>query len=289
MLSAADIQFEPTAANKVIPLTSSIVAMTSGDAAFNAEVLGAVLGEVQATISARPEEWVSIKDVADRCAYHRNEIKAKRAERSLLAPLGLTRDTFLRRQQEMAPELVRDLARDLINFAVPHASVIITGSDPTGLHIYVVSDGEVTCHDTIGFAAIGTGARHAQSQFMHARYSVQSDPITTILLIHAAKRRAERAPGVGTGYDLFMVRRELGSFTTITSDLLSTLDKAYVRLARVEERALADARGSIAKFFDKMDDKAAVGQRAPPAAEPAELAESRANIGTEPANGTSGE
>jgi len=192
-------------------------------------------GEIQAAINAAPTNWLRIEDLAARCAFFRNEVKSRRAERAILAPIGLTRDTFIRRQREMDPQLIKDLTRDLINYFVPSTSVIVTGSDPTGLHIYVVEDGQVHCLDTIGFAAIGTGARHAQSQLMHAGYSPTAELSDTLSLIHAAKRRAERAPHVGAGYDLFMVRPELGSYSPLRGpELLRTLDQSYARLVRLD-------------------------------------------------------
>src|SRR5207245_4327722 len=40
---------------------------------------------------------------------------------------------------------------------------IIAGVDDSGAHIYVGSPGVANCEDSVGFAAVGTGAWHANS------------------------------------------------------------------------------------------------------------------------------
>jgi hypothetical protein len=46
MLTAGDVQFEPSAGSKIILLSSSIFMMTAGDAALQAEISGMVLKEI---------------------------------------------------------------------------------------------------------------------------------------------------------------------------------------------------------------------------------------------------
>jgi hypothetical protein len=155
MLTSGDIQFEPRATNKVLILTSSIVAMTAGDAAFNAEILRQVSAEVDSLVHAAPTEWLAVKDVAEMYAKYRNLGKLRRAEAKLLAPLGLDRATFIASQQQMNPDLVDRIAREMINYEVPYTSAIFTGVDGRGSTIYAVNDGEISCQDAVGFAVIG--------------------------------------------------------------------------------------------------------------------------------------
>ena len=108
-----------------------------------------------------------------------------------------------------------------------NVSTIICGteSDKTG-HIYSVDEfGRHSYKNSIGFAAIGDGAWHAQSQFMFAQY----DPLWTftraLLLTYIAKRRAEVTPGVGTQSDLFFITPQ--GFTFIPMDLANALEESY--------------------------------------------------------------
>ena len=171
MLTSGDIQFDPTLFSKSITLTNSIAVMQAGDAAFHAEILNEISPIVVDRIQKDPANWWKVKDVAELYVSHRNEIKQKRAETALLKPLGLTTDSFRRLQKELNDGVAEQLTRDIINFPMPHVSTLIVGIDPQGPHIYVVDDDEIKCNDIVGFAAIGIGARHAESQFMLGRHS----------------------------------------------------------------------------------------------------------------------
>src|SRR6202040_4052952 len=93
------------------------------------------------------------------------------AEMRALGPLSLTLDSFIKRQKEMTPEIVKELTSAIVNFDMPEIEAIVTGIDDTGAHIYVVTNSAVACRDAIGFAAIGIGYWHANSQFMFAGHN----------------------------------------------------------------------------------------------------------------------
>ncbi len=124
------------------------------------------------------------------------------------------------RQQEMAPELVRQLATELINFVPPRVATIFAGIDAFGAHIYSAQNGDVTCQDGVGFAAIGAGYWHADSQFMFAGHTRTRPMPETLLLSYSAKKRAEVAPGVGEGTDMFFIGPALGSYTLVGEHVL---------------------------------------------------------------------
>jgi hypothetical protein len=115
MITAGDVQFEPPDI-KVARVTSSIAIMTAGDSALHAEILQSVRTEVSERILYDPDEWLNIKDVADMYSRYYNETRTKRAEKAILAPLGLDTDSFIRRQQEMSSDFVRQLGTEMINF-----------------------------------------------------------------------------------------------------------------------------------------------------------------------------
>jgi hypothetical protein len=115
-------------------------------------------------------------------------------ESTLLAPLGLTLNNYRDELHKFSDSAADQLLRDLINFEVPYTAVIFAGVDPLGAHIYVVEDGNIHCNDIIGFAAVGIGARHAESQFMLARHAWNTPLVDTTLLSYIAKKRSEVAP-----------------------------------------------------------------------------------------------
>ena len=203
MVTAGDIQFQPPAP-KVIAVTSSIVVMTSDeDAALHAEILQDIAFDIHARVSKAPDQWLDVEIVGELYLKHRGEAKRRRAERDILFPLGLTSESFVAQQQSMADSFIRQVSADLVNYQLPRMSVIICGVDTKGHHIYVVHDNDMGCYDAIGFASIGIGARHANSQFMFQGHTPASPMAETMLLAYVAKKRAEVAPGVGIETDIF--------------------------------------------------------------------------------------
>jgi hypothetical protein len=127
MLTAGDIQFEPQQ-TKVVALTNSIVIMFAGDAAMQAEVYYKVEQDVVGRILADPKDWWAVRDVADLYGKYYREASVKRAEDTVLSPLGLDRITFVSKQGQMNTGLVEKLATELINFQAPAIEAIVAGT-----------------------------------------------------------------------------------------------------------------------------------------------------------------
>jgi len=226
MITAGDTQFEPPQ-TKITQLTNSIVVMTAGDTATQTEILYQIQADVTKRIISDPTNWWPVKDVAELYVRYYKETKLKRAENAILAPLGLDRVSFLARQAQMADHLVTDLAKELINFDDLDVEAIVTGIDPTGPHIYVVEDGYLSCEDTAGFAAIGVGYWHANSELMAQGYTKFRQLPEAIFLTLAAKKRAEFAPGVGKLTDMFSIGPLIGSFMHMAPGVLEQFERLY--------------------------------------------------------------
>lgn len=236
MLTSGDVEFEPDTA-KIIPLTTSIVAMTAGDSAFQAEIIWQLFSTLKIRLEKEPKKWLSVRDVAYLYQYCRTEIKKKRAEVSLLVPLGLDQNSFISRQKEMAPDFISKLIKELVNFNVPSIETILAGVDDQGSHIYTILDDDIRCDDAVGFSAIGSGYWHANSQLMLARYHYEAPMADSLLLTYMAKKRAEVAPGVGKGTDMFTVGPQLGSYTRIV------LPETWEQLKKTSEAIQKKERG----------------------------------------------
>ena len=250
MLTSGDIEFEPLQ-EKIYQMTTSIAIMLAGDSALQSEILQKVRLDVYERIQHDPQNWWAVEDVAALYSRFYSEAKLKRSEAAILNPLGLNRGTFIERQQQMAASLVSQLAQQMINFEIPKVEAIITGIDSTGAHIYVVEDGDASCADSVGFASIGAGRWHANTQFMFAGHTRSSLGPRTLLLVFSAKRRAEVAPGVGEGTDMFMVPY-LGRYTPIGTHVLKELDKAYKGNQRGINRSSRKAEKGFANYLDQL-------------------------------------
>jgi hypothetical protein len=260
MLTSGDIQFEPPLTSKLTQLTTSLAVMQSGDAAFHSEIMWGVISEVQERVKAYPNEWWLASDVADLYIKYRNAAKLKRAEAEILSLLGLTRDTFISNQQQINNGVAEQITRDFINYEVPYVSVLIVGVDPLGPHIFVVDNGVISWNDVIGFAAIGIGARHAESQFMLATHWWNSPLADTALLTYVAKKRSEVAPGVGAGTDMFTVGPHLGTFSILPVELVRQLEHIYRKMKAREDRSQKSANDEVNEYVNQLQAQRAAQQ-----------------------------
>lgn len=230
MLTAGNIQFEPFQA-KTSKLTNSIVLLFAGESALQMEIMLDVQTIVNARVQKHPTTWIRVRDVAELYRKYYNKARNRRTETAILTPLGLDHRTFISKQSQLDPAFVKQIGSELLNYEMPLISTIVCGVDSTGARLYVIDNSshnlDVTCLDSIGFAAIGTGYAHAESQFMfagHTRYRAFSE---TLLLVYSAKKRAEVAPGVGQATDMFMIGPGLGSCADIGIHVLAELAVNY--------------------------------------------------------------
>ena len=63
MLTAGDVQFEPER-EKIFPLTTSIVALTAGDASLQDELMSKLRVEIDRRIDAE-KRWLTVQEVAE--------------------------------------------------------------------------------------------------------------------------------------------------------------------------------------------------------------------------------
>jgi 20S proteasome alpha/beta subunit len=198
MLTAGDIEFEHSEP-KVVPLAARIVAISAGDVAAHLTICSAARAEIK---RGRVSEVAAAAEIVG-AAYR--DYRGRVAERRILAPLGLTIDTFFAHQRELAGDVASQVTRALAD-QTADVETIVAGVDEQGGHIYMIADpGQVTCYDTIGFAAIGNGSRHAASHLLQLGYTPRTSFPRAAVLVHLAKKRAEVAPGVGPATDGFGV------------------------------------------------------------------------------------
>jgi hypothetical protein len=259
MITTGDIEFEPQQP-KIVQLTRSIAVMTAGDIAFQTEILDSVRGDVQRRVEAEPNNWWRLSDVTDLYvrAYYR--AKSKRAERAILFPLGLTHESYIAESQQLSPQLNARIASDLINFEVPAVEAIVTGLDNLGAHIFVVNNGEESCHDAIGFATIGIGAGHAASHFMFQGHTRVRPVPETMFRTYAAKKRAEVAPGVGGDTDMVIIGPNLGSYFVVFQEVIDRLDSIYQTARAQHQAADSTANKAMNEYVEEITKSTAAAQ-----------------------------
>ena len=225
--------------------------MLAGDTALFTEVALRVFPVVGERIRKEPKHWWSVNDVAELYVQHLKAARLKRSDTAILAPLGLDHNSFIKRQQEMLPELATRIANQVQAFDPGSVQAIIAGVDPTGAHIYVATDAELDCHDHVGFASVGVGAWHANSQLMFGEHA-KSDPLpATLLLVYSAKKRAEVAPGVGRNTDMFLISG-LGGHVPVAPNVIQELEAIYQREKERIKEAEATGRVETQEYVERL-------------------------------------
>jgi len=266
MKTGGDIEFEPKRVDppeaalpwlfgsKIFSATASIAALTAGESALQSEILQEVWFNIQSRIAAAPTKWIKIKDAVEMYVDCYDKIKLKRAASAVLAPLALTPETFIQNQNSMASDFISEIKREMQSFDMPRIDTIYAGIDQEGPHIYTITNYTterncvIKCNDSIGFAAIGSGARHATSQFMQVGYHRGFLTSETLFLTYLAKKRAEIAPGVGNETNMITIGPQLGLSGYIHKDYMKEIDLIYRRHVQSEKRILANAFDKAEKF-----------------------------------------
>jgi hypothetical protein len=274
MVTVGDIEMESPVPKMHMITTSIIVMPSDDDAALHTEILSAATGAVSHQIGAAPTKWMPVSLVVSLYIKAFNDVKAKMAEQVFLSPLGLTQQSFLLHMATMEKSLVTRISEDLINYKLPAMSVIIAGLDSSGSHIYEVHNGESGCFNTIGYAAIGAGARHARAHFMVSNQSHNTSIAESLWATYLAKKRAEVAPGVGETTDIAMLGPQLGRNVLLATPVTTQLEAVYKKTVRAEEKARQTAAKTMVEYVEKLGQRASqvTAQAVPPEATPKEEA-----------------
>jgi 20S proteasome alpha/beta subunit len=224
MLTYGDVQFEPQAP-KIVRLAHSVAVMTAGDIGVHAEIISGVRVDVTEWIAANPGKAISVEDVARAYSRRYNELKVRRAEQAILAPLGLSAGAFL--NGEVAGELASELMEQMQRFRELGIEAIVGGVDSLGAHIFTLDNGRIYCADRVGFASVGAGYWHANSHLMGINHTATRAFPETLFHTFYAKRRAEIAPGVGTETDMFIAGAAVNGYMDVIPAMLSGLGAMY--------------------------------------------------------------
>jgi hypothetical protein len=248
MITSGDIEFEPDVLWKATPLTSAICVMWGGQAAYQAEVIQAVQVELAQTDPAN----CTVRRATETYIAQWRAAKRRRAESVVLGSIGLTLGDLINGLHGLSEETVQQLLAMVIQWELPSdregvTEAIVTGIDSDfsnglpGAHIYKLWNDQYWCEDSTCFAAIGSGAWHANSQLMHARYHSGISQEAALWQTFVAKKRAEVAPGVGAaGTNVFFLGPQPGTSITVSSLWIERLEKEYRRV-QAQERRLAEA------------------------------------------------
>lgn len=273
MLTAGDVIYEAGEGKRFF-LSFKALALGAGDSSDELEICRRNFRK------AYGQGIEGVTDIAHLFAETYREYRREVYEREMLAPYGLTFETFNAQQRTLSPEFVARTQSLLRGNYLPISdrefgcSTIVAGLDeaPSGIdgvpsyeaHLYVVRDpGQLTCEDTTGFVAVGSGRRHAESYLMLDGYSPNRDFAHAVLSVYSAKRQAENAPFVGPATEL--LRLDAAGLGSARDSDLHGIEKIYQRNLKSGRDAGRRAVAQMTTFMEGLNARAQakVGQATP--------------------------
>jgi hypothetical protein len=255
MVTSGDIEYEPASTvpgwnPKIISISNSIFAMIADDIALQTEIIAKhLIPTTNAKITENPKEWLSVSYVVDSYVRAYQIVRRNAAESRILFPLGMTYKSFAD-QSKFSPEFIDKLSKRLTEFSLPvSGATIIAGIDLDALqrpqpHIWVIYEDHAMCLDRIGFAAIGSGARHAESYLMQVGHGRTAPLNEALISTYIAKKQSEVAPGVGRETDMCFVGPAPGTFDALNPHIMSKMQGIYNTYA--DARSLAVTVANVA-------------------------------------------
>jgi hypothetical protein len=210
---------------KIEKLSAMCVATTVGDALEPRDIFRDAKNKISQLTSPSMRQITSV--VRDEFI----ECRKRNVEDQLLKPRGFkSLEDFYSKMRDLPPDIYGIIDNNIERFHLLHnerMAIMLAGIDYCGSHIYLVYDpGRYACFDSIGFHAIGSGTPHAISVLTSYGYTHRAPLNKALWIAYEAKRRAERAPGVGKGTDMCIVDEEKG-VTFVSEDTLQTLNSLY--------------------------------------------------------------
>lgn len=213
------------------------IALTAGNALAHTELFRSVKTEL--TQYTEPSVSQINKVVAEQYAERRRQA----AEAKVLKPRGVSLSEFYSRFVREWPEALAIAADSAIQQADYELSIVIAGVDNEGAHVYGISDpGTISCYDSIGYYAIGTGGIHATLRLIAKNVTPAMDLNETVYAVYEAKRSAEVAPGVGKATDMAIINaRGIEYLNEQTLESLSAIyEKQFVPVSEEVDRMVSD-------------------------------------------------
>lgn len=252
-VEALNIQYEPPVPKWYqLSSTGFIVALWAGDATAQAEICSFTRMREPRTVHE------AVRFYCEELGYY----NYRQAEQDILFPLGLTGPLFYQTEKDRSSRFCERVFRQMDKVRA-EIETIICGIDGQTPQLYTIDRyGRSYCNNTIGFAAIGDGAGHAESQYMFNEYHPDFGIPESLMVTYIAKKRAEVASGVGENTRMFFIGD--GGASALNLELVAELKKAYERMEIAQREAVSQSYAAIAGFFNKSKEAPQDGPDSPP-------------------------
>ncbi len=209
--------FEITENNKAIKLADKVVAMFAGDVLK----ANAVLKLAKTNIQNANTSTEKVAEIVEK-AYKEQWVSD--IENALLQRFGLDRKTFVNKQKELDPELVKGVNNLIGNYNLG-VEIIVAGVDTDEPHMFkILNPGMKQAQDPIGYCCIGSGTQHATFSLIESEYNPSFDEAKSVHSILQAKKRAQYDPGVGELTDIVIIN---DNYAKIEQEKIKKIDENY--------------------------------------------------------------
>jgi 20S proteasome alpha/beta subunit len=167
-------------------------------------------------------------------------------EEEIFSKIGLNLKEFYEKNQAISPQIVNLIidAMAKYNYGL---TILIAGVDDLGPHLFRIDNpAKVDTYDAIGHCAIGSGDVHAISTFIANDYDPNLDLNHVAAMTYEAKKRSEKAQGVGVESDLYIVCNN--RVVKMPDYVIKKLDQIYSKREERERQAVADIQSEIEKL-----------------------------------------
>jgi hypothetical protein len=260
MMTSGDLTYEGIQGKYFfLNRNNSAVALSAGDAS------DALIVSRRTRTMVDTENLEGLTQIAERFAEQYRDYRREIFAREFLNPHGFNNfEEYNQLHGTLSRELTSTIDRNLRENYLPISArefggaIIVAGVDAVSrsdmpgyltAHIFTVRDpGQVVCEDEVGFAAVGSGARQAQTYLMLQRYKQDASFAEATLSVYSAKRQAENAPYVGP--QTALVRVDSTGYGLAQEPEIQGFEKIYQQTLTDQENAAKRARHRVAAFLD---------------------------------------
>lgn len=218
--------------------------VVAGAVNFGEDLIGQIENHVVDLLGEEPGLALSVQNVAEIGGVRYRNLMQTYVQDAVLSKYGLQMED-LSRQHQFKDDFFQALmseVKDVHHAIQNNLTLLIGGVDEEGAHVYEVTGGNVVGHNSMGYAAIGSGKQPAESEYIQSRYSATTDLEEGIATAVAAVCSSREARGVGQRMDIGIASQ---SGTTmldddVIGDLVDRQDEINQRQQRAKREVLSE-------------------------------------------------
>ena len=228
--------------SKTIKVTDHCVVATAGNALGYAPIQE----KVTPILNSDKKISENITKISEKIRKSYADCRKEKMSQDIFAIAGMTIEDFFERNQTLSPNLIAQMTQAMgaYNYGM---SILIAGVDDHGPNIFRVDNpGRIESHKSIGHCSIGSGELHALSTFIANDYDPGKDLNHVAAMVYEAKRRSEKAQGVGEKTDICIISKN--GITNLEPEQIEQLDEIYNKRIIQEQNSVQTIEDGIKKL-----------------------------------------